>query len=97
MRYALIWLFIGMAFSSSVFADDKLSRKDALTIAEKAAKANGIDLKHYKLGSFPRELSEDGKEWTFYFECAPGPVPPGCFFWVSVNRVTGAAEYSPGE
>ena len=74
-----------------------MSRRDALVIAEKEAKAQGIDLKGYKLSKFPAELNADRSEWMFYYQCSPGPAPPGCFFWVVVNRTTGVAKYLPGE
>jgi hypothetical protein len=99
MRAILAAVFLSAAFPSVSFADSPLglSRKDALFIAEKTAKEHGANLKRYELAAFPQGLSEDGKEWTFYFVCTPEPTPPGCHFWVSVNRVSGAAKYLPGE
>ena len=89
---------IGLAARSS-FADTPqgLSRKDALDIVVSSARAHGYVLKDYKLSTFPRELSKDEKEWTFYYECTPPPVRPGCFFFVTVNRVSGIATFMPGE
>jgi hypothetical protein len=94
-----IYLLLSVLSCSSAFAEgqSKLSRESALVIAKKAAKAHGINLKQYKLGVLPRELSENNKGWTFFFECTPQPIPPGCHFFVSVNRSTGVADYSPGE
>ena len=99
MRSILASVFLSAVFPSVSFADNPqgLSRKDALVIAEKIAKEHGVNLKRYELAEFPRELSEDSKVWTFYFKCTPEPIPPGCFFWVDVNRVSGAAKYLPGE
>ena len=74
-----------------------LSREQALAIVASSAKANGYELKNYKLSTFPRELSKDGKEWTFNYECTPPPIAPGCFFFVTVNRESGAVKFMPGE
>jgi hypothetical protein len=73
-----------------------LSRDEALAVARKAAEAHGYDLARYELDTFPRSLSEDGSEWSFYYHCKPLP-PPGCFFNVTVNRRTGASRVSKGE
>ena len=99
MRPILASVFLSALFSSASFADGAqgLSKKDALVIAEKTAKEHGVNLKRYELAPFPQELSEDGKAWTFYFKCTPEPTPPGCHFWVDVNRESGEAKYLPGE
>ena len=99
MRPILASVFLSAVLPSVSFADTSqgLSRKEALVIAEKTAQEHGVNLKRYELAAFPRELSEDGKAWTFYFSCTPEPVPPGCHFWVDVNRASGAAKYLPGE
>jgi len=99
MRRIFLCILLDVLSSSSALAGDEssLSREKALAIAKKTAKARGIHLERYKLEAFPRELSKDGKEWTFFFQCTPQPIPPGCHFWVSVDRSTGAATYLPGE
>lgn len=68
-----------------------------MVVAERKIKEQGINLKRYKLSKFPRELNADGNEWTFYYKCTPDPIPPGCFFWVAVDRTMGVAIYLPGE
>ena len=82
MRAILASVFLFAVFPSVSLADNPqgLSRKDALVVAEKAAKEHGVNLMRYELAAFPRELSEDGEEWTFYFKCTPEPSPPGCHF-----------------
>lgn len=97
MPRVLTLLLLCLVSLQSFAGAPSLSRRDALAIAEKKAIARGIDLKHYKLSKFPRELSADRSEWTFYWKCTPDPIPPGCFFWVVVNRTTGIATYLPGE
>jgi hypothetical protein len=74
-----------------------LSREDALAVVAISAKYHGYELKNYKRSTYPLELSKDGKEWTFYYECTPPPVSPGCHFFVSVQRETGAVKFYHGE
>ena len=84
-------------WSSFVGTPQSLSRQDALAIVVSSAKAHGYELKNYKLSTFPRELSKNGNEWTFYYECTPPPVRPGCHFFVTVNRTNGLVQFAPGE
>jgi len=98
MPRVVIFVLLGLVSWQSFAASPlDLSRRDALAIAKREIKAQGIDLKRYKLSKFPQELSADRNEWTFYYQCTPDPIPPGCFFWLSVNRITGVAKYFPGE
>jgi len=97
LRVATLVLFGLVSWQSFAASPLDLSRQDALAIAEKEIKAQGIDLNRYKLSKFPQELSADRNEWMFHYQCTPDPIPPGCFFWVSVNRITGVAKYLPGE
>lgn len=78
-------------------AIELLSRESALAVVGNSAKANGYNLKNYKRSTFPRELSADGREWTFFYECTPPPIRPGCHFFVTVQRETGAVKFFPGE
>jgi hypothetical protein len=94
LTFVLLGLVSWQSFAASPLG---LSRQDALAIAEKEIKAQGIELKRYKPSQFPQELSADRNEWTFYYQCTPDPIPPGCFFWVSVNRITGVAKFLPCE
>jgi hypothetical protein len=98
MLRALVIAILYLA-SCSATADNRggLSRGDALATVSRSAKSHGIDLRKYKLSTFPRELSEDGKEWSFFYLCAPGPAPPGCHFFAVVNRATGVVKFLPGE
>lgn len=92
--FAVLGLVSWQSFAASTL---DLSREEALAIAEREIKAQRIDLKRYKLSKFPHELSADRNEWMFNYQCTPDPIPPGCFFWISVNRITGVAKYFPGE
>ena len=74
-----------------------MSRERALQLAQVAAKGHGYNLAKYELSTFGNEVNEKNDEWLFVYNCSPGPIPPGCFFMVAVNRSTGSAEVSPGE
>ena len=97
MPRILAAMFVGLLVSLACSAAQPLSREDALAIVAQSAKSNGYDLKKYKLSTFPRELSNDGKEWTFYYQCTPPPIAPGCFFFATVRRETGVVKFAPGE
>ncbi len=73
-----------------------LSRADSLPLAEAAARKQGYDPSKFVLSTFGAEVTEDGKEWLFGYEC-PGIHPPGCNFLVVINRGTGEARVIPGE
>ena len=73
------------------------SREDALAVIARTASAHGYELKHYALSTSSHELSEDGKEWSFHYECIPPPVSPGFRFLVTVSRLTGVPTFMPGE
>ena len=89
-------VFATSALSATAGAPTSLTRETALSIAEASAQSHGFDIKKYSLAKFDRELSEDGKEWSFLYECKAVPSPPGCHFLVVVNRATGSAELVPG-
>jgi len=87
-----------LACISTVAANEKLIGKaEALAIARRAAAAHGYDLKHYKLDTFGDPGALGISKWFFVFNCSPGPVPPGCHFFVEVNRHTGVSVVQPGE
>lgn len=92
-------IFILLAFAAETIAapKDHPSYAEALALAKDEAKSQGIDLSQYVLGPLspgfhPRKPL--GK-WDFFFHCK-GASPPGCFFDITVDRVTGAVQYHPG-
>lgn len=66
-------------------------------MAEREAKAQGIDLSQYVLGPLDPHFDarKPAGKWDFFFHCKRA-VPPGCFFEITVDRATGAIEYCPG-
>jgi hypothetical protein len=98
MRIALLLLLVFATSASSATPGTTagLTREKALFIAEAAAQSRGFNLNKYSLAKSDRELSGDGKEWSFLYECRAVPSPFGCHFLVVVNRITGEAEFVPG-
>ena len=103
LRSLLVLLAIVIALSgcrsSSEHAPVLISYDEAVRTSREKITANGHDLSRYRLANlseFASKLSPDGKEWWLLYYCSPGPPPPGCSMWVTVNRETGAAEIITG-
>jgi len=106
MRLLLILTFWAFGFTACnrpqssethATAGSLLTEAQALTIAHQIASQNGRDINRYEIDPFPNRLSENRKEFGFYFLCAPAPAPPGCGFSVHVNRQSGSATFTPGQ
>ena len=98
MRSILFALAVASGlWSGDLYLASRLSREEAQVVARNAAQKQGIDLTKYVARAYSRELSKDEKEWTFLYECKQSDRPPGCFFWVIVDRDSGVARIWPGE
>jgi hypothetical protein len=76
--------------------DANLSYGQVKEIAERTAKANGIELGGYDDPVLRFEGAGAKKEWLVYFQMK-SPAPPGGHCLVVVNDATSAAEFHPGE
>ena len=94
-QYAIV--IASLVWTTNMHSAEYLSRDKALAVAREGIQKQGIDIAKYKLNPFKKELGNDGKEWMFLYECKRQPSPPGCFFWVLVDRTSGNVKVMPGE
>jgi len=101
LRTAVLLLIAIISFACTPKPNERtegrlLSREKGMAVAAQAAKAHGFVLSEYYLDTFGEQLSADGSEWLFVYNCQPVPAP-GCHFMVVVNRHTGQTKVFPGE
>jgi hypothetical protein len=102
MRTASVALCCAVLFSALGCASQAtairslLTRDEAVAIAEKAAKSEGIDLGKYDMTACRYEYTEAEANWSVLFVQKP-PTPPGGHFLVWVNDKTKTTQLMHGE
>jgi hypothetical protein len=82
----LVAIFFLFAWSTTLWAEDELSRDEARAIAESTAVKGGVNLGDFELLESRQEPSG---EWSFEYKCTANR--PDCQFYVIVNSSTGRA------
>ena len=75
--------------------EPRLTPKEAIALASKAARKQGINLAQFRQSSICFDASRERGQWTVFFDGRE--LRPGNHFLVWVQDDSGATQYMPGE